>query len=300
MARQLENFKPNTQEFQMNHKILVSAAAISFLVGCLPQQEAHVNTQSQMDEEAILTESLVSQIDDASEDFATDIESTGLQKITTDGCEDINAQSSQVHLFFINQILHNSKVLVNGEVLRTYNNSVCSISQTNDSFLREHQLEFQHIYAQAVLKTSSREQRNYLGEDIGGGEQLTKIAGGFELDILGNNLEINRRSGFKHMDVSLSTLEPYVIKGTLRRAGRLVESGQIKIDHNLTQYTAIWTAKNLLWNSDCRCPVQGLLEVDFRGRRVGGASIEFYSCGFATISTDQGDTRTLRLPRCLE
>jgi hypothetical protein len=280
--------------------LILFVLSTSMTIGCRMSTEPTLQTAESLDEDALQVESLVNDIDDASEDFAVDLESAGLQKITSPGCAVTGDNESELSLTFENQALRNNRVVVNGTTTKTYNNDACSITNDNNSFLREHSLSFSSVYKSGSINTTSSSELNYLNESIGGGATLANTNTGWELNILGNNIEVIGRNGFKQIDIAISSVTPYVITGNLRRAGRTIESGSVKVNHNRAEYTAVWSVNQLVWTADCNCPSQGSLEVDYSGLRIGGASVEFQSCGVATLTTDNGRTKTLKLPRCVK
>lgn len=263
-------------------------AAMS-LAACKPLTENNsVNAQA-VDEEQFMVDSTLESLSDLDE--TEEIASSQL------GCQ-TDGNNSILEINFANYLIPGTRVLVNGDVERLYSTSSCQLQNPGDLFQREHDLQFSRVYGNAVLKSLSADHQNYLGQTLGGGEILTKTNTGWQIDILGKQQTLIDSSGQKFMDISVETLSPFVIEGTLRRAQRHVVSGQVAVYHNRAQFKSILTYDDLKWNSDCRCPIEGSITAT-NDRRPGTASIEFLACGKAKISRLDGREREIPLPRCL-
>lgn len=283
----------------MNSLKRFTIVALLALTACKAQQSnTDLNNALNYDEDEMTTDSLINDVDETIEDFASTTTSSTNQKISGGDCKMTSTSTSEKNLLFVDQLLAGTRIQVNGSVDRFYNNASCSLINDGDSLLREHSLKLTHLYSDAYLESKSSGQLNYLGENIGGGAQLTNTLGGWELNILGANQKIVGPAGYQRMSISVKTSQPLVIQGTLGRTSRTLVSGQVKIYHNLAEYSSSWTPIQLAWNDTCKCPVSGVLEVDYEGSVTGGASIQFTSCGKAQLTTDAGRTKNLNLRRC--
>lgn len=271
----------------------IFALALISLIGC---RQVEVKSQNEtVDVDTFISDALSEVIDDSSEE-SDDADIS--QKITVSNCIPTSEDSSELQLSFQDQIIFGTTVQVNGEVQRSYNNATCSLSEVGDAFSREHELSFKKVYGLMSVKTSSSVQLNYLGQSIGGGEELERTSSGWLLSIAGNNQELYNSRGAKIIDIALKTNSPLVIKGTLRRENRTIESGSLTVFHNLANYTAQYEFNNVAWAANCKCPVSGVLEVDFAGLRSGSASLEFMGCGRVVMTPNTGEQRELTLRRC--
>ena len=144
------------------------------------------------------------------------------------------------------------------------------------------------------IAVSSAEHQNYAGTTMGGGAQLTKTASGWNLAILGKN-KVLSRGGQEVRNKSLRTLADLEITGGLRRANRRVANGQLEVSNNTQEFTAVYTASDIGWTSDCCHPVSGTFSVEFSGSKTGSGTVTFNSCGDITVEVDgevQNDTLT--------
>jgi hypothetical protein len=176
----------------------------------------------------------------------------------------------------------NTKASINGFIKLTYSQANCSVSAAGDSVNRTYDVVLTGPRGgQASL--SSANSADYKGNVYGGGGQLTKTAGGYSIEVLGKHVALNYRDHNLY-NVSIRTLTPIEITGTLARQGRLVNSGQIEVNHNLAKFTALFEPQNLQWQSGCCYPVSGTLSVTYSGSRTGSATVTFNGCGLATHS----------------
>ena len=134
---------------------------------------------------------------------------------------------------------------------------------------------------------------------IGGSTVLTKTDLGFEIEMPGKHKQVVKDSGEVVRDVSVSTLSNIEIEGTLKRENRLIKTGELKIDHNLAEFTTYFRPENLQFDSSCRCPVSGKVEIERVGSKTGKLNIEFNSCGSVTITDQDGEAKEKTIHRCL-
>jgi hypothetical protein len=117
------------------------------------------------------------------------------------------------------------------------------------------------------------------------------------MDLHGKHHSFVGRRGREVYNVSLRTLQPIVITGGLSRANRLVNSGQIEVNHNLAKFTALITPSNIQWSSDCCHPVSGSLSVTYSGSKTGTSTVTFQGCGSAQVN-DNGQSEDIELSYC--
>lgn len=184
---------------------------------------------------------------------------------------------------------------IDGSVSLSYSDSGCGLSAIGDSVNRTY--DFRIIGPRnGELRVFSSAHTDYRGTSISGGGKLTKTSGGWDLEILGKNNELSRGNRV-FMSHSIRTLTPINITGGLDRASRLVNGGQLEVNHNLAKYTAIFTPNNIQYSSTCCHPISGSLTVNYSGSISSSGSITFEGCGSATISQD-GKERAISLSFC--
>lgn len=183
---------------------------------------------------------------------------------------------------------------LNGYVRLTYSQSNCSFN-AGDSVIRSYDLELAGPRG-GVATVSSAVQADYRGTSYGGGGKLTRTAGGYDVDVLGKHIVLNFR-GRPLYNVSVRTLSPIGLTGTLNRSNRLADGGQLEVNHNLAGFTALFQPHNLQWTSGCCHPVSGTLDVQWAGSKTGSAQVTFNSCGSASYS-DGVQSNDLTLSYC--
>lgn len=132
----------------------------------------------------------------------------------------------------------------------------------------------------------------------GGGQTLTKTAGGFEYSVQGMKRVLEGPGGRTLFDVSTRTTAPFVVTGS-SRADLKIESGTLEVSHNLAGYKVSLMAEDLAWSATCNCAVSGKLTGIVQGGKASGksASVVITSCGHADITIDD-DTDSVVLDRC--
>ncbi len=173
-----------------------------------------------------------------------------------------------------------------GFITLTYSDASCSMATTGDFVNRTYDYDIAGPYGGAVLSVTSD----------GGGGKLTKTAGGWSAEILGKKKILTWRNR-EVMNLNISTPQPIDITGTLGRASRVVNSGQLQVVHNLAGFTALYEPVNLTYNNSCCHPIAGTLNVTYSGAIIGTGSVTFNGCGSATIVRN-GQSQDVRLNYC--
>lgn len=189
-----------------------------------------------------------------------------------------------------------SSGLLSGVVQLDYSDSQCSTATKGNSVHRT----FDLIYTTERgfrFDVSSESHSTYDGRSLGGGSRLTVGEGGYELEILGRHNKIFGPAGRLLFDFSISTTAPVSILGGLAREHRVLDGGEIAIDHNLARFTTQLRPQQLAWSKDCCYPVSGGLEIEYSGSRSGKGVVTFLGCESAQIAVD-GETRTLTFDPC--
>lgn len=186
--------------------------------------------------------------------------------------------------------------LATGTISLDYSQNDCSMAADGDSVNRTYRYEIVGPRG-GQLEVSSADNDDYSGDTIGGGATLTNTVSGWELDILGKH-KVFTRNGRERMNKSIKTLAPLEISGGIRRANRRVNNGQLQVSHNLAEFKAIYTAQDLRYSSSCCHPVSGSMSVEYTGSISGTATVEFNSCGSATLTNANGETSDVRFTYC--
>jgi hypothetical protein len=184
---------------------------------------------------------------------------------------------------------------LSGTVSLSFTDSSCLMNSTNDVVTRTYDYTISGPRGGA-LRLFSSAATDYRGNSISGGGRLTKTTTGWNVEVLGKNktLTINSSIILNH---SIKTLSPVSVTGSLARSSRVLDGGQIEVNHNLTSVTNVITPSNLTYSSGCCHPVSGSLSMSYSGSKSGTATVTYNSCGSATI-TDAGTTSELSMTYC--
>lgn len=171
---------------------------------------------------------------------------------------------------------------LNGYVRLTYSDVNCAMTSAGDAFTRTQNLDYDGPRG-GTAQISSDPAPDYRGTTYGGGGKTTRTATGYTFDLSGKHVRLAFR-GRDLYRVSMRTLNPLVVTGTLARAGRELDGGELEVNHNLVGLTAVYRPHNLRWQNGCCYPVSGTLDVEYSGSRTGSATVTFNGCGTATHS----------------
>jgi hypothetical protein len=177
----------------------------------------------------------------------------------------------------------NTRFVKSGSVKLEYSNESCLMDELGDSVVRTFDVTRTGPMG-GFLHTFSNSHIDYRGNDIFGGSELTKTEDGYSLEIIGKNKTLQKRH--RKFDISVRTISPLEIVGKLTRANRRIANGELEVNHNLAEFTALYNAQNLTWESECCYPTSGTLSVTFTGTVEGSASIAFNGCGQAQLTKD--------------
>lgn len=146
------------------------------------------------------------------------------------------------------------------------------------------------------LSTSSTTSTDYKNQSYGGGGRLTTTTNGWNLEILGKHKSLNV-SGVELANISLRTLSPLLVTGSLSRINRTVSGGQIEVNFNKATTTAVVHPLNLQWSNSCCHPISGSMSLTWSGSKSGTSAVTFQDCGQATI-IENGQERNIELSYC--
>ena len=188
-----------------------------------------------------------------------------------------------------------SNFTLNGNVTLTYSNSICDMTSIGSSVTRSYDVNLSGPRG-GELNISSSIKADYTGNNYGGGGRITVTNSGWNLDVLGKHKTLNFKNKTLY-SVSARTISPLVITGSLSRASRVINAGQLEVNHNLAKFTAVFSPQNLQWANSCCHPIGGSLNVVWSGSKTGTASVTFQGCGQAQVN-ENGQTKDIELSYC--
>jgi hypothetical protein len=176
---------------------------------------------------------------------------------------------------------------LSGTVTLTFTRPACVVTTAGDAVTRTADFTLTGLYGGTLEVTSP-----------GGGQTLTRTAGGFDYSVGGMERILTGGGGRTLFDIATRTTAPIVVTGTSRADMKIV-SGGFEIDHKLAGYKVTLTADNLTWTSNCNCASSGTLTGTVSGGRRAGksASVTITACGEADVTID-GETESVTLDRC--
>jgi len=206
-----------------------------------------------------------------------------------------SCSSSVRTMDYVGCSLGSSSKTLSGQASLTYSNPSCVLSADGDSVTRTYDISISGPRG-GVITLGSAVKSDYRGTSYGGGGRITQTASGHDLDILGKHKVLSFK-GINLYDVSIRTLAPLQITGGLSRSARNIVSGQLEINHNKAERTAVWTFNNLQYSSSCCHPVSGSIDIAWTGSKVGTGQINFQGCGIAEL-TEDGQSQSIEMSYC--
>ena len=188
-----------------------------------------------------------------------------------------------------------SNFSMSGSAALTYSTSTCDLSSVGSNVTRTYDVQIDGPHG-GSLSISSNTASDYRGTSYGGGGKLTVTNAGWNLDILGKHKILTYKNTTLY-SVSVRTLAPMTISGSLSRGSRLVTSGQLEVNHNIAGFTGVFVAQNLQWSNSCCHPISGGFNVTWSGTKTGTATVTFQGCGQAQVN-ENGQTRNIELSYC--
>lgn len=191
--------------------------------------------------------------------------------------------------------IRNGRFTISGELSLAYSDSSCSMSTTGNSVTRTYNYTMSGPRGGSITH-SSNSQTDYNSNTYGGGATLTKTASAWELNILGKHktLTINNE---EKANISIRSIGNITMTGGLSRSLRRMSNGQLEINHNIAQFSVVYTLNDLQWSASCCHPISGSIQADYSGSISDSATIEFNSCGSASIERN-GETKDVTLSYC--
>ncbi|MCB0365158.1 MAG: hypothetical protein H6624_10565 [Bdellovibrionaceae bacterium] len=286
--------------------LLVAIVAVSILlVGCGDNQDDALDSTFELSAESMITALSGSADDHSGESYASanlrkqNIADLFLPKAYAATCTRaaLETCSSGVKTAtYSNCDISGTLLSLDGSVTLTYSDSGCGMASASDNVARTYDYTITGPRG-GNLQVFSTALTDYRGTSISGGGKLTNTGSAWEIQVLGKNKILKTAAGVTIMSHSIRTLSNVTVTGGLSRASRVMNGGQVEVNHNLAKFTAVYTPNNLQWSSTCCHPVSGNLSVTFDGTVTGTGSVVFNGCGSATISKDDKE-RTITLSYC--
>lgn len=193
--------------------------------------------------------------------------------------------------------INGTRFVLDGSVNLTYSDLSCALSATGDSVTRTFRTKITGPRGGSVEHFSSERDVRLANGPVGGGGKLTKSATGWSVDVLGHHAVGTLPNGRPLFDVSLKTAAPLQVSGSLARAGRIVDGGQLDVYHNLAGFKASFVPSQLQYSNTCCHPVSGSLSITYTGSITGSAVVTFNGCGDASLNR-AGSVRRFLLSYC--
>lgn len=133
----------------------------------------------------------------------------------------------------------------------------------------------------------------------GGGQKLTKVSSGnYSWQTIGVNRKIVTAGGSTIVDIDTYTTSNIGISGT-SRANRVLNGGELAIQHNIAGYTTYLKPENVTWSrSTCTCPVSGKWTGRVEGENeTDDFILEITGCGTGKIIVE-GESEDVTFDRC--
>ena len=173
---------------------------------------------------------------------------------------------------------------INGSVSLNYSDNSCDFSQVNQSLTRTFDVTRKTPWG-AEIRVFSDDHTDFEGNTYGGGGKITRLASGFNIEVLGKHKTRTNFLGREALDISLKTSSPVHFNKLLRN-GRIVDGGALVIAHNLANYKVTLQPSQLTYSTSCCYPVGGSITATYEGVIDGSGTVIFTGCGQATISRD--------------
>ncbi|MGE4133841.1 MAG: hypothetical protein AB7F86_19550 [Bdellovibrionales bacterium] len=199
---------------------------------------------------------------------------------------------------YSNCLLAGTRIVASGFVKLTFNNLTCSIDQDGKSVQRTYDLTLRRINRRGTYQISSAEHRNFWGDVISGGQRFVNTERGYSYEVLGSHHVLKLPNARLFRDISVNTSAPIQVTTEADPRARTVNGGPLLIHHNLAKFTASYEAENVTYVPDCKCPVEGTIQISYRGSINAGGSIKFLGCGQAELKRANGRPNLLILRDC--
>lgn len=168
-----------------------------------------------------------------------------------------------------------------------------SLTRTTSNFLRTNPNG-------SYVTTVSDASNNYAGKVISGGVKTSFLPDSRSVEILGLHRE--RRTAFGQLvfDHSVYTTSPIVVSGSRLAGNRQVQSGTIRVDHNLAKFSNTASFAGIKWSASCCHPVDGTVNFTLSGSKSGTVKVDFNTgtCGTAKLTNNAGVQTQVEMSAC--
>lgn len=295
----------------MNSKSLkltavLASSLIALLTACGSKKQQTV-TEESYDQDAFMIENAVnsfgSMADDASGQTAMGVASA--EELSTQSLKTLSNSCSGVAAFAVCQqgarkasydgcaIPYSGGATAAGEVNLAYSNVSCSLANVGDAVNRTFDMTYQKNGFKVLVSSSAKSDYRG-GSSYGGGGRLVRTNTGWTAEQFGRHTKLIGPAGATRLDISVKTLQPVQITGSLSRESRVINAGEIEINHNLAKKSVVYSFNNLAYSHQCCYPISGSLS---RTGDYGNGTAEFLSCGQVRLTTSEG-VRDLTLNAC--
>lgn len=168
-----------------------------------------------------------------------------------------------------------------------------NVTRTSSNFIRKNPNG-------STVTTTSDSHSNYLNQTISGGAKTTFTVSNRTVDILGLHKIRKSTAGQTIFDHSVTSIAPLVVTGSKLTGNRQINSGTIKVDHNIARYSSTANLSGITWTQNCCHPTSGSITFQIVGLGNGNLVVDFSTgtCGTANVSLNSGPTQSIQLTSC--
>ncbi|MBX9768683.1 MAG: hypothetical protein K2X47_15520 [Bdellovibrionales bacterium] len=285
--------------------VLISSL-IALLTACGAKKQQTV-TEETYDQDAFMIENAVnsfgSMADDASGQTAMGVASA--EQLSAQSMKALSGTCSGVAAFAACQqgarkasydgcaVPFSNGMTALGSVDLNYSDVSCSMANVGDQVNRTFDMTYQKNGFKVLVSSAAK--ADYRGGSAyGGGGKLIRTNAGWTAEQSGRHTKLIGPAGVTRLDISVKTLQPVQITGSLSRESRVINSGEIEVNHNLAEKSVVFSFNNLTYSQQCCYPVSGSLS---RSGDYGSGTVEFLSCGQVRITSSEG-VREIPLKAC--
>ncbi len=186
-----------------------------------------------------------------------------------------------------------------GTIRLNFSSSTCAFTAAGQTITRQIE-NVRYVTAVDTYTTRTGSRTDYRGTTIGGGTQLAKTAGGYEVNVLGFNKFYTAQSGAVPHDVSIRSSTNLALTDPTSSSITFT-SGTLEVVDSVNEFVASYVPANVVIDySTCCYPSSGSMTVNYTsGSLTGSALVNFYStsCG-AAIVTSGSDSGPVPLWGC--
>jgi hypothetical protein len=208
-------------------------------------------------------------VEDCSLSVVTDTCSSGIKSGAYSGCT----------------VLGTSKTFSEAVAL-IYSDSTCALTAAGQTVLRLTETA-RNMLPSEVYWTSTGTRTDYRGFSFGGGTQIEKTAGGWELNVLGFNKYARKSDKYDTHDVNIKSTANITMTDPTATSITFT-GGSLEVVDTIKKYVATYVPTNVVINySKCCYPQSGTFAVTYtEGSITGTATVTYTSsaCGSAKLT----------------